>query len=109
MDNLFVVETIEIGKAWLPDGRQYDVVAMRHNRCWTGTDSPITFAVYEHGIREEFRGIISAVGFLKEEECYDYLTAHGAREYYGRDNDGSVIRNVRQGLGIPHAYVVRHS
>jgi hypothetical protein len=87
----------------------YNVVAIRHNMNWPGTDSPITFAVEGVGQQGPFYGVIQMWGFFQEEECYQFLTDVGERKYQAWDRNGNVEYDTRKGRGLSDAMVRRFS
>lgn len=115
-EELGIVEIIDIGECIPPYavsryGRvfnQFRVAASRHNRNWPGTDSPLTFFVEGYGWKDSMYGAIYLWGFFSEQECYDFLTGHGIKEYHAWTTDGRPESELRQRLGFPDAWVRRY-
>lgn len=101
---VMVIERIAVADAWLPNGQRYGVVATKHNGDFPGTGRDTLFAVEQYGRRSSWYGVVKAWGFLTEQDALTFLTSTSERRYETAIDE----YDVRQGLGVPEAYVNQH-
>jgi hypothetical protein len=115
-EEMGIVELWQLGEAYLVlpvmrHGRMYHkfmVLATKYNRVWPGHNSDVLFVVEGHGQSENFFGPLALWGFYTEQECYDFLTGYGPKEYHSHDLQGNPISEVRERLNIPDAFITRY-
>lgn len=104
MRDLNVVDRVELGTAYNVEGGYWRVMATGHNREWPGSGDRMSFACE----RVENGTVVEAVGFFSEEDCWNFLTGYGPKEYEVYETDGSTSKVVRDGRRIPDGLVKRY-
>ena len=101
-----VVQDGKIGHAYDPFTKtMFEVWYSRHDRDWSGPETTVLFEVRE--LDKIYNFTREANGFMKEEDCWRFLTGFGPMQFDSLTAQHEPCTVVRYGKGIPDAFIRR--